>query len=79
MKLTKDQFLEMDINSMFEAGELFEGMSDEKVVWVCQERQKHPTRKTEVAVFGLYYEDIEIGRMRGELVGGATIDWKEVA
>lgn len=77
--LTKKQFLAMDINSMFEAGTLFSGLADEKIVWVCQERCKHPERETEVAVFGMYYEDIEIGRIRGELNKNNRINWKEVA
>ncbi len=78
MALSAQAFLDIDINSMFEAGTLLEGLSGEGVIWLCQERAKHPQRGTEVAVFGLYFMDIEIGRIRGELLKNNTIDWKQI-
>jgi len=78
MALSAQAFLDIDINSMFEAGTLLEGLSEEKVIWICQERTQHPDRGTEVAVFGLYFMDIEIGRIRGELLSDTYINWKQL-
>ncbi len=78
MALTADQLIGIQVGDVIESEGMFLGLPCAELAWLCQERTTHPVRLTEVVVFSVVYEDVELGTFRGEFLSDTTIDWKEV-
>jgi len=73
------EFLGIEVGNMFEYGTVLDGVTKEKIVFICREAVIHPQRKTNIRMFSMTYLDCDLGIMQGELVPkGSSLDECEV-
>lgn len=73
--ITKKQFQAVDLGAMIEASTIFDGLTKEPIVFICEDVNT-VAGIPQTATFGMYYFGIELGKVFGDASKSGKIEWE---